>query len=283
MNIKNKITSLLISCLLSPLCILYTHENPHKTRQVGPLFCYGQNILDKGKIRLRERPFYIKNKAHSFTYLSNQAFYALSDDWVIWMDLPIKLHNKNFADTDRLIATRVETEYAYHHKVTSGKRVLATALGNCIIPTTSTDDDSNLDPYNGTGSISFYLATTASVLTHDWYAYGSAGVQLNIPYHRNRFGELFRFEWIIGHSLPTSSWNSYLMLEFSSARLQKNRICGIKDTNSGGNIIYVGPAFIARSDHFYVWAGMQGAMLSRLNGNQQQATLRAALMLAVLF
>jgi hypothetical protein len=73
------------------------------------------------------------------------------------------------------------------------------------------------------------------------------------------------------------------MLEFSGVHLQKNRICGIKDVNSGGDVIYLGPSFVTRSDHFYVWTGIQGAVLSNLNGNQQQATLRATLMMAVLF
>jgi hypothetical protein len=263
--------------------MIHANNRPQKLRQVGPLFCYGQNILDKGQIRLRDRLFYIKNRDNSFTYISNQAFYALSDDWTSWIDFPVKLKNNGFGNTKRLIATRLETEYAYHHRVTPEKRVLVTVFGNCIIPTEYTDDDNNLNPYNGTGSVSFYLATTASLLTYDWYAYGSAGIQLNVPYHKNRFGQLFRYEWIVGHSLPTSSWNTYIMLEFSGVHLQKNRICGIKDVNSGGDVIYLGPSFVTRSDHFYVWTGIQGAVLSNLNGNQQQATLRATLMMAVLF
>lgn len=279
---KNNITLLLLSCI-SSIWIVHAYDKPHKLRQVGPLFCYGQNILDKGKIRLRERTFFIKNSSNSFTYISCQAFYSLSDDWTVWVDFPVKLQDKGFNNTSRLLATRLETEYAYHHIVTEEKRVLATVVGNCIIPTKYTDNDNSLNVYNGTGSVSFYLATTASLLTPDWYAYGSAGIQLNVPYHTNRFGQLFRYEWIIGHSIPTSSWNTYIMLEFSGAHLQKNRVCGIKDINSGGDVIYVGPSLVSRSDHFYLWTGMQGAVFSRLNGNQEQATLRAALMLAVLF
>lgn len=251
-------------------------------RQIGPLFCYGQNILDKGDIRLREWPYYFKNSKDSFTFVSNQLFYALSDDWIVWMDLPTKLNNKGFGATDTLIAARVETEYAYHHIVNSEKRVLVTVLGNCIVPI-NFNADSNPNPYTNTGSVSFYLATTASLLTQNWYLYGSAGAQANVLYHEKKFGDLFRFEWTVGRSLPTAHWNTYLMVECSGIHFLKSKLHGITDHNSGGTLIYLGPSMISRTDHFYMWIGFQGAALSRLHGNQQQATLRTAVMFAFLF
>jgi len=276
MNIQN------ILCTFACIITLQTQTEQYQLRQIGPLFCFGQNILDKGSIRLREVPYYFKNSEHTLSYTSTQAFYALSNNWIIWMGFPTKLKNKGFNTTGRLIATRIESEYAYHHIVTSEKRILVSILGNCIIPTKFTTNNSPI-PYNDTGGLSCYLATTAGHLTPAWYIYGSTGVQINPSYHAKKFGNLYRYEWIIGKGIPTGSWNTYIMCEFSGIHLQKSRCFDVHDPNSGGNIIYVGSSIISRSDHFYIWAGMQGAVLQGLHGNQQQPTLRASCMVAVLF
>ncbi len=269
-------------CVLLCIITVKIKAEQYKLRQIGPLFCFGQNILDKDSIRLREVPYYFKNNQNSFAYTSHQAFYAPSDDMIVWMGFPTLLKNVGFNKTGKLIAIRLETEYAYHHVVNPEKRVIVSVLGNSIIPTRFTTGNSPI-PYNDTGGISCYIATTAGRLTPAWYLYGSTGAQINPPYHHKKFGNMYRYEWIIGKGIPSGSWNTYVMCEFSGIHLQRSRCADVTSFNSGGNIIYLGPSIISRSDHFYIWAGIQGAVLQGLHGNQQQPTLRTSCMLAVLF
>ncbi|MFI5332872.1 MAG: hypothetical protein ACHQVS_02100 [Candidatus Babeliales bacterium] len=270
-------------CMIAlPLAASDTVQPVHDNitiQQIGPLFCFGQNILPRNTVTVRAIPFYYKQTHHSFSYMSAQLLYGVTDQLVLLFDTPIIFNNHGYGNTHRLGDVRIQAEYAYYKKRDASKSIEATVLGNCIIPRTFSTDRNPLTA----GETSFFFGTTASYLT-DWYAYASLGGRIVNPFKSTHFGNQVLYEWIIGHRLPDIPHvNTYLLIESNGIYTQKDTIHGSSDPNTGSNLIYCGPVLVVTSINWALLAGVQGVATQHRNGNQEPFNLRASLMLVYKF
>lgn len=254
-------------------------QNITTIQQIGPLFCFGQNIIPMHNAVLRAIPFYQKQTSKKISFMSEQLIYGMLDKWIILLDLPVVFKDCGYVCSKGIGAFRVQTEYAYYKASDESKSIQATVLINGLFPNFKSTESTPLTK----GASSFFCGTTASYLSN-WYFYGSLGFRHNGSFEATKFGNQLLYEWIVGHKLPDIfCFNSYLLIEFNGLFSQKNKIKHISDINTGSNLIYAGPVLSLTSVHWGILAGIQGLILQHLNGDQQKYNFRAALMIAYKF
>ncbi len=247
------------------------------SQQPSPLFSFGQNIVDKGdKIGYVNPIFLTGHDKKRFFYNELYFLYGLTDSLSIFGLLPApviskqdNVRNSGFGDII------VQMEYALFDKRTETSIMQSTIVGSIYLPTgimqtDETDIISAHAPFTGNGATSFFLGTTLSRTTTDWYSFGSiGGLITRHAGHRGKIGNSFFYQAGIGHNLGRYCDKvMLLLLEIDGVWSGKDIICDEADFNSGGNIVYVGPVFYYANENTIIQAGFQMPIIQNLNGVQ---------------
>lgn len=182
------------------------------SQQLGPLLSFGQNMIDPN-----QNQFFVlatdgvganKNSVD----LSSSLLYQMTDNLSILANLPIAAHY--YEDTNRssgLGDALLQLEYAFYSRQTNRLVDQATVVTNLTFPTGSTKKQ----PNTGVGSTSFFLGTTFSRTTVDWYGFTSDGVVINTHKNSNTFGNEFLYQLGMGRNLLTLGhcWLFALLVE----------------------------------------------------------------------
>ncbi|HSW71656.1 MAG TPA: hypothetical protein VLH77_06765, partial [Gammaproteobacteria bacterium] len=84
-----------------------------------------------------------------------------------------------------------------------------------------------------------------------------------------KFGNTYLYQAGFGRNIKsTHQWLFAWMLEGDGSYTQKNRISGVIDPNSGGNVIYLTPSIFVSNNGFIFQLGAGWPLTQHLNGVQ---------------
>ncbi|MCX5922739.1 MAG: hypothetical protein NTX86_05445 [Candidatus Dependentiae bacterium] len=236
------------------------------SQQTGPLFAFGQNIIDKGDLQGFISANSTIGNSKNFTTVSPSLLYGITNQLSLLFELPIaarfKLCNNKSSGLGDMF---LQLEYAVYDADTitySNQITLVTAI---TLPT----GKAFASPPTGVGSPSFFIGATASHMGTDWYVFTSQGGIITTERNNAKFGNSFLYQFGISKTIgDKSGWIFAAMLEWFGTYSQRAKIKERIDRNSGGNIFSVGPSLWASSERFVAQAGIAFVSTQNLFGRQ---------------
>lgn len=237
------------------------------TQQIGPLISYGQTNLDKNQTQL-----YIFSMANKGVQINNieiypSIAYGITDKLTLLLTVPYAASFRQGAQKSSGVEdTQAQLEYAYYYKSSSTFQDQATVFAFVQTPTGSVSKK----PPTGSGSPSYYFGSTFSRFYVDWYAFTSPGILVTTPHDNVKSGNQFYYQFGLGKNInyETNKWIFDWLLEANGQYNQKNRINGIFDLNSGGNIVFLTPSLFVSTNNLTLQFGIGFPILQNLYGNQ---------------
>lgn len=238
------------------------------SQQPAALFGFGGNIIDKGETQLYFFADEFIGKNRMTIDLIPSVLYGITSEWSIFFNFPFTPMLKDGGNkSNGLEDFFIQLEYAFYNKKSSTYVDQATLVGNITFPTGS----ATKKPPTGFGSPSVFLGGTYYHTMVDWFMFTAQGALLTSSNNRTKFGDQFLYQFGLGRNIPSpKKWIYAWMVEIDGQYSQKNRIDGILDKNSGGNVIYVTPSLWISSKEVLVQFGVSFPVNQNLYGNQRK-------------
>lgn len=238
------------------------------SQQPAALFGFGGNIIEKGEIQLYLFADDFVGKKRIITDIIPSVLFGITDEWSIFFNVPftplLKEDGKKSSGFEDFF---IQLEYAFYNKSTTDYTDQATLVSNITFPTGST----HKNPPTGFGSPSLFLGGTYYRTWVDWFVFTSNGAILTSSEHGTKFGDQFLYQMGFGRNFSTpKGWIYAWMVEVDGQYYKKNRIDGIIDNNSGGNVIYVTPSIWISSKEMLFQFGVSLPVNQNLFGNQNK-------------
>lgn len=237
------------------------------SQQPTPLVSFGQHNLEKKQVQAQLPVMQLKGeKKYSIDLLPN-LIYAFTDELALFLVAPIAIRKRedgqHSSGPEDVV---IQLEYAYYTKAYKTYYDQATFVAGITIPTGS----NKKIPPTGTGSNSFFLGGTFSRMGIDWFYFVSPGGVINATSHRTKYGDQFWYQGGIGRRIMnTKEWLLDWMVEFDGIYSWKDKIKGMTDPNSGGNVIYITPSlFLSSKESFFMQMGAGFPVYQHLSGSQ---------------
>jgi len=270
---------IVIACLLSKQ-VIQTHVAENKpeplklgnlalsaSQQPGPLFGFGQNIIDKGDFLFYNFFDALLGDHKTFIDIAPGLLYGLRDDLSLYLEVPIaptlRLGDRHSSGLEDIL---VQLEYApYSHNSQMANKQITTVT-SIYLPTGSI----RKFPITGADTPSFFLGLTANYLATDWYCYVSPGGIITTEYKNTKAGSQFLYQAGFGRNIAykTDRWILTWIVEMSGNYTQKRKIDGLVNPNTGGNVILLGPSLWFSTPRFLMQAGVAGVPYQNLFGTQ---------------
>jgi len=259
------------------------------SQEPGPLFSFGQFILDQGDFLTYLYTDYIKNSKKSLLDFSPSVLYGIKDDLSIFISAPVamdlnkKRDNDDNDDSDGSAGFLVQMEYVFYSKNTKKMANQMTFVSNI----TSFPEESNArrTPRRIFGTTSFLLGLTASHTNFDWYCFTSIGTILTGSHNHNQIGNTFLYQFGISKNIMYKT-NKYIfnwMIEFDGIYRQRNRLSGKLNPDSGGNQIFLGPSLFFSTKNLILHGGVSWPIYQHLFGKQNKEKYFTAIYAALKF
>lgn len=266
------------------LSLLFKHslnrastENKHKfikkgnlalpiTQEPGPLFRFGQNIIDKGNLMGFVFIDSFRGRKKNFIDTVPAILYGITDSSSIFVVVPFANYRLNANCSSGIEDIFVQGEYAFYNKETTTYGLQSTIVANVTLPTGSTKKN----PTTGFGSASFLLGGTVSYTSINWYLYTQPAITITTKHCGTKFGNTILYQWGIGRNFAynTDNWLFAGILEFDGTYSRRNLIGNVIDCNSGGNIIYAAPSLFFSTKRLILQFGVGFPIVQHLFGTQ---------------
>lgn len=250
------------------------------SQQPGPLFSFGQNILDKSDLITAQTLIATQGKNQSYTAFTSDLFYGISDSTSVFFRVPVALNFKqNHNQSSGIQDILVQLEHAYYQYEDKEKNCAftATIVGDITFPTGSPTRQPTLT----NKTVSFFLGATASYVDTYWYTFASQGVVLIPPHNKTKMGSQFLYEFGLGHNLGNNDNLIILaLLELNGIYSNTDEHLGRTHFSSKGNIIFFGPVLSVTSEHCYIQAGFQPVVYQKQENRRDNLSYRGGLYIA---
>jgi len=239
------------------------------SQQPAPLFGFGfgQNIIDRHDTLIYLYPSFIHGCTITRHEVTPTFLYGIRDDLSLLIQLPVayklRYGNRCSSEAEDLL---IQGEYAcYVNDITYNQ---ITVMTNITIPTGSRKKT----PTTGCGSTSFLLGGTISHSGPEWYLWAVGGAIFSVTRKHTKIGNQFPYNIGIGKNIAyrPKQWVLALLLECDGIFQQCDKRNGLRDINSGGNTIFIGPSLWFSTAHLTLQAGIAWAVTQRLNGTQNK-------------
>lgn len=252
------------------------------SRQPGPMLAFGENILEKGQTQVFLLTNDIEGEHQYMTSEIPSVIYGITDTLSILFTTPIAISFKEDQNqSSGFQDSFLQLEYAFYNG--KGQRYVDqdTVVVNMSIPTGS----STTQPPTGLGSPSFFIGTTFSRVCTDWLFFASPGAQFTTANDNTQFGNQYLYQAGFGRNIfdIDKKWIFAWVIEADGLYSAKDRINGVTDPNSGGNVIFVVPSLWISSQHLIFQLGVGGPAYQHLFGDQKNNNYLLALNLGWTF
>lgn len=260
---------------VEPLQIKKGHLALPTSQEVGPLYAFGQNIVDKHNKQLFVYTNSLLGKEVRFTEVRPSFLYGITDYFSLFSELPIALQNKPGNQKPFVESITFQLEYALFDVNTITGSYQWTIVGNVNIPLSNNGAvrPTGAGQLVDSGSTSFLIGTTACYMGVDWYFFTCQGGIITTTRNHTKTGNGYLYQFGASRSIGDyPGWIFAAMFEAFGHYSWRDTMNGVVDANSGGNIIYAGPSFWASSDRFIGQVGVAYAVVQNLFGNQSKMT-----------
>lgn len=274
-----KVAALLSLGLVIFACKLSAEEDEQKqakignfalrqSQQPGPLVSFGENIIDKNEVILYFFADDYIGKNKYFVDLIPGVVYGVSDKFSVFLNVPVTpgykmgaQHSSGFEDVF------LQCEYLVYGKDTKYSSEQITVVASFSFPSGS----ALKNPPTGFGSMGYFIGGTYNRTLVDWFYFTSYGVNLSTSNHHTKIGNVYLYELGFGRNIAdVDGWIFAWLVELDGIYQIRNRIRGVLDLNSGGNVIYIVPSLWASSNDWIIQAGAGYAVQQYLFGNQKR-------------
>ena len=241
------------------------------SQQPGPVFSFGQNIIDKNQTQLFvQADDYIGIQKHAIDVMP-LVIYGISNNLSIMFALPYapsyQIDHHHSADLEDAFA---QLEYAIYKQQGKNYWDQATVVTSLSLPTGS----ALKNPPTGFGAPTLFVGATFSRMYSDWFVYVQPGVVLTTAHNNTRLGNQWLYEFGLGRNLfsVAAHWIVAVQAELDGTYANQNVIQGVTDTNSGGNVVYLTPSLFVSGQHLILQLGLGAPVTQHLYGNQTRNT-----------
>ncbi len=244
------------------------------SQQPGPLFAFGQNILDKNDLQFFAYLVSTIGPQKNYSDFIPSILYAVSDEFSLLVNFPIAVHYKLDSDKSAGIADiSVQAEWAFY-----GKNTLTTAAeGTIVINVGFPSGSLSKNPPTGFGGMTVFVGATLSYGTIDWYIFTSQGTLLTTSHKQSKLGNQFLYQFGVEYCVNfIPGWITAFMLELHGIFTQRETLKGVIDVNTGGNIFFAAPSVWFSSEHFIAQAGFGVPITQHVNGIQRKTNFVVA-------
>lgn len=253
------------------------------SQQPGPLFSFGQNIIDPGDLQIYAYIDHLKGRnCRKDTDASPALVYGVTENFSLYINIPVATKLQcNTARSSGIGDLLIQGEYVIHEKEAPTHENLITLVAGISLPTGSTQKE----PTTGIGAPGFFMGSVASHLSHEWYLFASPGALFTTSHHGTKFGNQFFYEFGFGKNLAykKDSFVVMWMIECDGIYSQRTRECNITNPNTGGNIFYIGPSLWFSTDRLIIQGGVAFPVAQHLHGIQSKEKYFAAVNIGVTF
>ncbi|MES2218310.1 MAG: hypothetical protein V4501_07855 [Pseudomonadota bacterium] len=237
------------------------------SQQPAPFIAFGENVINKNQLQAYLFGDYFRGPGQHAADALPYLVYGLTDNSSLLFALPIAASYRAGSNRSTGLEDAVfQYEYAFYTKSTTSYEDQATVVAAIYVPTGST----TANPPTGLGAPAYFLGTTFNRTYNDWLGFASPGAQITTTRNGTRFGNQYYYQFGVGHNIASvpSQWLLTFMLEADGLYSNKNRISGITDPNSGGNVIYLTPSLFYARNHLILQTGFGIPCVQQLNGSQ---------------
>ncbi|MCL4360808.1 hypothetical protein M1446_00455 [Candidatus Dependentiae bacterium] len=233
----------------------------------GPLFSFGQNIVDKNDLLGFFYVSHEKGKNLTVNDVFVSLLYGITENCSIFFNVPITnpRQNPQLNDVQDLNA---QIEYAFYNKSNFTALNQATIVAHIALPKDRISINSKgfLNP-------SFFIGLTYSHLAIDWYYFISPGATFNTLKKNTGLGNEFFYQFGLGRNIGNpGGWILTWIIEFDGTYRQRDKINGKINPNSGHNVIALGPVLWLSSQRISIEFGAQFPILQQIFGNQPKSS-----------
>lgn len=240
------------------------------SQQPGPLFGFGQNIVDQGDIQAFGIIAYMRGKNKQSVDVVPTVLYGVSDSFSLLCALPVAARLKENGYCSSGVEDLVlQGEYAFHNKDRQTYANQATLVANIMLPTGS----SKKQPPTGFGSPTFFLGGTASHMSINWYVFASVGALLTTAHRQGTcFGKSLLYQSGFSRNIAyrERSWILNWLVELYGLFSAHDKIAGCINKNSGGNSFFIAPSLFFSTQRLWVQAGVAFPVAQHLFGVQNK-------------
>lgn len=237
------------------------------SQQPNALISFGQNILNKGQAQLLLFADDLHGRDQEFVNVVPSLLYGITDTFSIFLSAPIAHYEQNGQHSSGIEDLSAQFEYAFYTKEDYTYSDEATVVTNVSFPTGST----RKNPPTGFGAASFFIGGTYARTGIEWYYFTSHGATLTSSHHGTKFGNQFLYQGGVGRNIANvEDWLFVWMIELDGQYSCKDRIQGVTNPDSGGNVIYLTPSLWVSSEKFLLQLGAGYAIQQHLFGDQNR-------------
>ncbi len=262
------------------------------SQQTSPLFCFGQNIVDKGDIQAYMFINSFIGKNNNFTDLIPNVFYGITDDLSVIAGIPIvaqfKVPHQSCSERG-FDSIFVQFEYAFYNDDHPTYANQATLVANVSAPLRSpkmtTISIGNVSrpaaiAFPGLESPSFFFGLTASHMATDWYYFASAGAVIPVSFHETKADTQFLYQAGICRNIYYKPHKLIIsgLLEFFGTLSKPNKVpCANFAQNNRclTNIFYIGPSLWIATERFIFDIGIAFPVTKQKNDGTKNTCLFA--------
>lgn len=244
------------------------------SQQPGPLISFGENILGQNQKQLFLLMDDYAGVNKHFVDVVPGFLYGITDNLSLFLNTPYAASykaNQNYSTGFEDVIAQLE--YVLYGNSTHQYTEQATLVTNITAPTGSI----NKNPPTGTGSTNFFLGATYNRTYENWFIFTSPGGNFTTAKNGTKVGNSYLYQFGFGRNITDyNGWILAWLTEFNGTYEQHDRIQGLIDPNSGGNIIYVTPSLWLSSKRFIFQFGVGIPITQHLYGNQKNNTFLTA-------
>ncbi|KTC65518.1 Uncharacterised protein (plasmid) [Legionella adelaidensis] len=242
----------------------------------GPFYSFGQNLISKDQLQIFGELDYLYSSLSVYNFSAAPTLlYGLSDSASILLTMPYALKNRSGSRHSTGIGDTVfQGEYGFYETSDKRHESTATIVGNFSLPTGSYSKN----PATGYGSPSFFIGTTYNQTYTNWLWFASPGFTWIAPREHVHLGSLYYYQAGIGRNI-SSQPDKFIfsgILEIDGQYTERNKIDGLIEPNTGGNIIYLTPSIWFSTEKLIVQVGISFPVSQNWNGNQNNISYLAS-------
>ncbi|HXW86313.1 MAG TPA: hypothetical protein VEK38_03135 [Candidatus Bathyarchaeia archaeon] len=245
------------------------------SQQPGPLFSFGQNIVDKNNFQIFLSGDSFVGDRKNYSDIMPSILYGVSDNFSIFINVPFAVHLRlNDEKSSGIGDITVQAEYAFYGHDTLSTGADATIVLNIGFPTGS----ASKAPPTGFGGTTIFAGGTLSYSTFDWYLFTCQGVLLTTSHKQTKFGNQVFYQFGVERCVNFfHGWITAFFLELFGIYSQRSIFQNTLDLNSGSNIFHAAPSVWFSSEHFTFQAGFAVPIFQKLRGIQNRNYFTAAI------
>ena len=272
-----------ISCLFVFFLVMLIQINSAFAHE--PIFGLGPHVIYKGGVGVEVEIDGERSSGNLKTErelaVDTEIIYGITSDLAVTLVIPGILDKVRITETEDQSSSgfgdlSIRLKYRFWRRDSPGIQDSAAIILGGKFPT----GNENKNPKLGSGSTDFLFGLAAGRESRRWYYFGDLRYRLNTKDDQFKVGDKIFADAAIG----IRPWlTEYLepdwvfLVEANWETQQRNEQFGQAVSDSGGNLLFVSPAFFMTHRNWAVKGGVQVPVYQNLNGNQPEVDYRFAL------